>query len=85
MDTVLRPRRIENELRFPVLLLHCVIVRHHDRAISFPSGNPDPEHKRIRSVRQNHCRDGEQQHSKQYPPHPPPQIVNCERWHDARL
>jgi hypothetical protein len=85
MHAVLGCRRIENELRFPVLLLNRVIVRHYNRAVSFPSGDPDPKHNRIRSVRQNYCRDGEQKHAKHYPPHPPPQVVNCERRHDARL
>jgi len=60
-------------------------MRHNDRAVSIPSGNPDPKYNKIRSVRQNRGRDREQKHPKQYPPHPPPQVVNCERWHEARL
>jgi len=57
----LRSRRVENELRLPVLLQHGVRMAHYDRAIGIPVGSsPQAEQTEVDHVREGRRRQNEE-------------------------
>ena len=85
MHAGLRRRRIKDELRFPVLLLHGVGMTHHDRAVGIAvSGHSQAEQTEVDSECQNRRPQHADNRTHKDSSEPLPEFARCQH-HEARL
>jgi len=76
----LRRRRVEDELRLSILLLHGVVMTHHDRAIRIAlSSHPQTEQAEVDSERHNGRAQHEDNRAQKDSPEPLPEFGSCQR------
>ena len=81
----LRRGRIENELSLSALLLHRVVMAHHDGSVGIAVGcQAQPEQTEIDAERKDGCSEDKHNQAEKDLPQPLPELCRCHR-HEARL